>query len=99
MITKKSDEYLASVLEYELAPIPLALFNDGCMRKTEKTALRDVLPYTDTIINFNTNVINTDSGFLLGPLSPMFVNSTRYYSNIIQVSLWPLQYCRFRWPQ
>uniref|UniRef100_A0A8D8W6L2 Uncharacterized protein n=1 Tax=Cacopsylla melanoneura TaxID=428564 RepID=A0A8D8W6L2_9HEMI len=38
-ICKKSDEDLVEFLKYELAPFPLALFNENGMRKTAKSVL------------------------------------------------------------
>lgn len=42
-IAKKDDEHLVSLLEYELAPYPLSLFNESSMRKTIKAALYDII--------------------------------------------------------
>lgn len=64
-IGKKDDKHLESYLEYELAPYPLALFNEGCMRKTKKAALYDVLPNTDITIDFKNSIIVLDGGSLL----------------------------------
>lgn len=64
-VAKKSDEDLTSLLEYELAPFPLALFKEGCMRKTNKASLYKVLPVVDTNINVKEAVIVIDGGFLL----------------------------------
>lgn len=65
-IAKKSDEDLEDLLCYELSPFPLALFNEGGMRKSKKSALYDALPaLSDETINFKTSTNVVDGGFLL----------------------------------
>ena len=65
LILKKNAEDVADLLRYELSPFPLALFNEGVMRKSKKSSLYDAFPVDSTIINprMTTNVI--DGGFLL----------------------------------
>lgn len=65
IILKKDDEDVADLLRNELSPFPLALFNEGGMRKSKKSSLYDALPTDSTIINprMTTNVV--DGGFLL----------------------------------
>ncbi|MGR0227394.1 hypothetical protein, partial [Klebsiella pneumoniae] len=44
LIAKKSDADVERLLEYELSPFPLSLFNEGGMRKGTKSTLYSVLP-------------------------------------------------------
>lgn len=65
-IAKKSDEDVAQLMEYELSPFPLALFNEWGMRKGKKSSLYDAFPednYATHDLRASTNVV--DGGFLL----------------------------------
>jgi len=59
------NEDLKSILNYELAPYPLALFNEFGMRKTSKSALYKIFPLHEN----NQDIKNTqnviDGGFIL----------------------------------
>nr|CAD7427225.1 unnamed protein product [Timema monikensis] len=66
-IAKKSDGDVAQLMEYKLSPFPLALFNEGVMRKEKKSSLYDAFPednYETHILRTSTNVL-LDGGFLL----------------------------------
>lgn len=61
---KKSDEEFKKFFEFELAPYPLALFDEKGMRKTRKSVFYDLFfPVTD--YNFDNAVYVIDGGFLL----------------------------------
>lgn len=66
LIAKKSDADVEKLLEYELSPFPLSLFNMGGMRKGTKSTLYSVLPEEE---NPTLNVLQTtnvvDGGYLL----------------------------------
>lgn len=64
-VTKKFDDQLQEFLQYELAPYPLALFDDIGMRKTKKSYLYDC--FEPIVVDFNStdNTYIIDGGFLL----------------------------------
>lgn len=64
-IAKQTSEDLIMYLEYELAPFPLALFNEVGMRKTKKSALYDLFTTSEKDINLETTCTVVDGGFLL----------------------------------
>ncbi|GFU87357.1 uncharacterized protein TNCV_2716431 [Trichonephila clavipes] len=43
-VFKKTDEELQNYMNYELAPYPLCLFEDGELRKTKKSTFYDLFP-------------------------------------------------------
>lgn len=63
-ISKQTDEDLKQYLQYELAPFPLALFDEAGMRKTKKAVLYNILKPTlnNNLQDFD---IVIDGGFLL----------------------------------
>ena len=64
--TIKSEENLANILEHELAPVPLSMFDEFSIRKTNKAAMYDVVEsYTSVIEPVNTGMQVIDGGFLL----------------------------------
>lgn len=64
-ICKKSDEDLVEFLKYELAPFPLALFNENGMRKTAKSVLYTLFEHTKKTVTSSEHAIVVDGGFLL----------------------------------
>lgn len=64
-ISKRSDEDLMKFLEFELAPFPLALFNESGMRKTVKSVLYTMFEPTDNAVQLSHMNIVVDGGFLL----------------------------------
>uniref|UniRef100_A0A8D8RDM7 Uncharacterized protein n=1 Tax=Cacopsylla melanoneura TaxID=428564 RepID=A0A8D8RDM7_9HEMI len=64
-ICKKSDEDLVEFLKYELAPFPLALFNENGMRKTAKSVLYTLFEPTEKTVTQSEHAIVVDGGFLL----------------------------------
>lgn len=64
-ISKKSDEDLKEYLRYELAPFPLALFNENGMRKTKKSVLFNLFEPTNENVHLPNYDVVIDGGFLL----------------------------------
>ncbi|MBW0528211.1 hypothetical protein O181_067926 [Austropuccinia psidii MF-1] len=64
-ISKRSDEDLMKYFEYELAPFPLALFNESGMRKTNKSVLYSLFEPTKKDVLLSQMNIVVDGGFLL----------------------------------
>uniref|UniRef100_A0A1Y1KW86 Uncharacterized protein n=1 Tax=Photinus pyralis TaxID=7054 RepID=A0A1Y1KW86_PHOPY len=65
-ILKKSDAQLKKYLEYELAPYPLALFDEKGMRKCVKSTLYKIFPESDlTQYDKTKSTYVIDAGFLL----------------------------------
>ena len=65
-ILKKSDDQLKYyVQQFELAPYPLALFNENGMRKTPKSKLYKIFPISSTSLCTTNFVHVIDGGFLL----------------------------------
>lgn len=64
-VTKKFEDQFAQFLQYELAPYPLALFNDIGMRKTTKSTFYDCFNPIVIELNTATDVFIIDGGFLL----------------------------------
>jgi len=65
-ILKKNDDELLSYLQFELAPFPLALFDEHGLRKTKKSSLYDILqPIPLESINITNAKYVIDGGFLL----------------------------------
>lgn len=48
LINKKTDEDVEDLLKYEPSQYPTTLFDDGCIRKTKKSALYDECPTCST---------------------------------------------------
>ena len=66
VVAKQSEEELEDFLTYELAPYPLALFDEGGMRKGTKSALYKAFkPLPDTTLLDSSTVYVIDGGFLL----------------------------------
>ena len=65
-ISNKSDAELQMYLQFELSPIPLSLFNEHGMRKTQKSSLYRIFEETpSTEINLCNTWYVLDGGFLL----------------------------------
>lgn len=64
-ITKKTEEDLIKYMQYELAPFPLALFDETGMRKTKKASLYDIFEIAKDKLVFDNYHIVIDGGFLL----------------------------------
>lgn len=64
-ISKKTDEDLKVYMEYELAPFPLALFNEGGMRKSTKSTLYKLFTTTTKDVCLAELDIVFDGGLLL----------------------------------
>lgn len=64
-IAKKSDEELEQFLSYELAPFPLALFNEGYMRKGVKSSLYTAFQECAINVDFRNRIHIIDGGYLL----------------------------------
>ncbi|CAH2107272.1 unnamed protein product [Euphydryas editha] len=64
-ISKRSEDDLIEFLEYELAPFPLALLNEGGMRKTIKSGLYSLLEHISKVFELCQMNIIVDGGFLL----------------------------------
>ena len=65
-VLKKYDEELQSYMNYELAPYPLALFEDGQIRKTKKSTLYELFPEASkTIYDVQDFYYVIDGGMLL----------------------------------
>ena len=56
-IAKKNDEHLVALLEFELAPYPLSLFDEGGMRKTKKSALYGLFPTTNICLLYTSRCV------------------------------------------
>ncbi|KAJ8888345.1 hypothetical protein PR048_007832 [Dryococelus australis] len=63
-VVKQTNEDLRMYLEYELAPFPLALFNEARMRKTKISSLYDLFATWEKDTNFENTCIVVDGGFL-----------------------------------
>lgn len=64
-VTKKFEDQLEQFLQYELAPYPLALFDDVGMRKTTKSTFYDCFNPIVIEPNTTTDIFIIDGGFLL----------------------------------
>jgi len=64
-VTKQFEDHLQQVLQYELAPYPLALFDDIGMRKTKKSSLFDCFIPVYVELNPANDTYIVDGGFLL----------------------------------
>lgn len=64
-INKKTDEDLKTYLQYELAPFPVAFFNEGGMRKSTKSVLYKELNPTAKDVRVTHFDIVMDGGLLL----------------------------------
>ena len=64
-LIKTSNKQLRDFLKYELAPYPLSLFEDGLMRKTQKSALYKVFKEVDDVNSQNDRYYIIDGGYLL----------------------------------
>ena len=65
-VAKQSEEELEDFLTYELSPYPLALFDDGGMRKGTKSTLYNAFhPFQDTTTLDSSTVYVIDGVFLL----------------------------------
>ena len=64
-IIKKSDEELKEYLKYELAPFPLALFDESGMPKTQKSALYNTFDECEMSLKDNYFYYVVDGGMLL----------------------------------
>lgn len=62
---KKFNDNLRDFLEYELSPYPMALFDNGNMRKTKKSSLFDCFEPVTAELNSDNTAYVIDGGFLL----------------------------------
>lgn len=65
IINKQSEDDLSEFLKYELAPFPLALFNESGMRKTTKSVLYSIFDSTVKAVELSEMDKVVDGGFLL----------------------------------
>ncbi|GBM64125.1 hypothetical protein AVEN_4719-1 [Araneus ventricosus] len=63
-LLKKSDSELQKYYEFELAPFPLSLFDEGRLRKTRKSVFYDLFS-TATDVHFTSACYVVDGGLLL----------------------------------
>ncbi|GBM14154.1 hypothetical protein AVEN_60980-1 [Araneus ventricosus] len=63
-LLKKSDAELQKYFEFELAPFPSSLFDEGGLRKTLKSIFSDLFS-TATVVHFTSACYVVDGGFLL----------------------------------
>uniref|UniRef100_A0A8D8UP63 Uncharacterized protein n=1 Tax=Cacopsylla melanoneura TaxID=428564 RepID=A0A8D8UP63_9HEMI len=59
------NEDLVEFLNYEMAPLPLASFNENGMRKTAKSVLYTLFEPTEKTVTQSEHAIVVDGGFLL----------------------------------
>lgn len=65
LINKKTDEDVEDLLKYELSQYPTTLFDDGCIRKTKKSALHDKFPTCSTPLDIKASNSVVDGDLLL----------------------------------
>lgn len=65
LINKNTDEDVEDLLKYELSQYPTTLFDDGCIRKTKKSALHDKFPTCSTPLDIKASNSVVDGDLLL----------------------------------
>ncbi|GBN79792.1 hypothetical protein AVEN_29770-1 [Araneus ventricosus] len=63
-LLKKSDGELQTYFEFQLAPFPFSLFDEGGQRKTRKSVFYDLFS-TTTVVHLTSTCYVADGGFLL----------------------------------
>lgn len=60
-----TDQDVEGLFKCELTPYPMALFDDGCIRKTKKSSLYDEFPRCSTQLDLKASNTAGDGSFLL----------------------------------